>query len=158
MAMIRCLSAVVTFCLVAASPAHAEEQVPALPDALPGVWQGEYQCPQGRTYLLLSVDAAKMGKAQAVFYFFPPPGTNPGETGCFTMTADADKVSGSILLRQGRWLQQPPNYIMIDLKGELSPDGDRFTGKVVEDMCGAFTLTKVLPKADMGDACRPLTQ
>jgi hypothetical protein len=136
--------------------------VPANTDAedadIAGIWQGRYVCLQGETLLRLTILPEGAGPERAFFYFYPPPGTNPGETGCFTLTPGFEKGSGKLALRMGHWIDQPDGYIMVSLEGEIGPGGKTFSGRILSQGCADFTLTRLPLAPDKSEACRPLTQ
>jgi hypothetical protein len=123
-----------------------------------GVWQGRYACVQGETLLRLTILPEGGSPDRAYFYFYPPPGTNPGETGCFTLTPGPMDADGRLSLREGRWIDRPFGYAMVSLEGAIDKAGATFSGVVLFEGCGDFTLTRMPLEPDRAEACRPLIQ
>ncbi len=131
---------------------------PAFADTITGLWRGEYTCGQGLTAMTLAVNQNPRGGVRAVMTFYEHP-KNPGvPTGCFTMAGRYDAKSGSLLLKQGRWLKQPdPFWYMIDFSGTVAKDGAHYGGKIVandDGLCTSFTVTRVsraAPPPEMKD-------
>ena len=128
-------SALLALSLAWISPAGAQDA------GIAGVWRGTYTCAQGVTGLILRVAGA--GEAvTASFEFFADP-SNPGiPSGAYTMTGRYDTKSRALALRQERWVEQPPGYIMVDLDGTLSADGRTVTGRIANENCSDFTVSR----------------
>ncbi len=119
------------------APASAETAEPLL-----GKWRGQYTCLQGDTGLLLTIDAAEGLVFAGEFAFFALP-SNPGvPSGRFTVEGLFDPSLGSVAIKGVRWVEQPPNYAMVDVVGRLSKDGRTITGKIVFTGCTEFHLTR----------------
>lgn len=106
---------------------------------LQGTWRGEYQCSQGKTGLELEVGAPEGDSVPAVFKFFPLPGGAKAESGSFRMRGT--NTEQGLVFRGEQWIEQPPNYSMVDL-GVAAVDGGTMTGRVAGPGCGDFALTK----------------
>jgi hypothetical protein len=118
----------------------------AAQDAGPfGTWVGEYSCGQGRTGLTLTVGGADSDHLDAVFDFYPAAGNPELPEGCYVMSGRYDRSKGSLSLSAGRWMLQPPNYVTVDLAGNVS--GGSFKGTVRGPSCSTFDLhrTKASP-------------
>jgi hypothetical protein len=130
--------------LAIATPALAQGE-------LRGTWRGGYVCGQGHTALALTIEPRKDGTLSALFHF-EAASDNPGvPTGCFEMQGRFDAATGRLALAQRRWLRRPPNYLMVDLEGQLS--GDRLHGFVLGPSCTTFELERRTDRSD-GAACR----
>jgi hypothetical protein len=123
-----------------------------------GVWQGRYRCVQGETLLRLTILPENGAADHAFFYFYPPPGTNAGQTGCFTMIPRFDAASRRLSLGQGRWIDRPIGYVMVSLDGVLDEGTRRYSGTVRFEGCGDFSLEAAPLVPDEAEACRPLSQ
>ncbi|MFB5086075.1 hypothetical protein PGC35_02455 [Psychrobacillus sp. PGGUH221] len=102
------------------------------------VWEGTYTANQGETRLTLTV------KEETVEFAFGPTLTNPKvPEGKFIMFFEYDKVTGALSLEQGKWIQKPSGYIMLDLVGSVS--GDYYTGVVLDgnSVEGKFSVKKI---------------
>ena len=123
-------------------------------DGVVGSWSGQYVCAQGDTALTLTIrPAASAGEVTALFHFQSSP-SNPGvPEGCFTMSGSYDGDSRRTQLTADSWLLRPEDYVMVDLVGQLDPDGSRLSGRVVGPFCSTFELHRVsAPPAATG--CR----
>ncbi|MBR0653373.1 hypothetical protein GXW78_27225 [Roseomonas terrae] len=129
-----------------ATPAVAQEQ-------LRGTWRGSYVCAQGHTALALTIEPDKPGTFSA-FFHFEAPSDNPGvPTGCYEMQGRFDPTTRQMVLNQRRWVLKPPNYVMVDLSGQLSPGGDRIEGQVHGPFCATFQVDRA-PGPPAAEACR----
>jgi hypothetical protein len=134
------------------SSAHADEAEDN------GIWQGTYDCSQGETLLRLTIGPEREKQREAVFYFYPRQGAPDRSSGCFSMTGrPVPGRDGWFLFSQKKWINQPPNYVMVDLIGRIDPAGS-FEGVVHGPGCGRFTLKRMSDKADFPEACIPMTQ
>jgi hypothetical protein len=106
----RHLAAVATaLALLAPLPALAAEKID-------GVWEGAYVCGQGKTALTLTLDGDADGRVAGTFAFGPR-SDNPGvPRGRYVVEGNIDS-SGHFTLRGVRWMEQPTDYAMVDLKG-----------------------------------------
>jgi hypothetical protein len=105
-----------------------------------GTWIGTYRCGQGQTGLRLVVTGDDPDSLAAAFRFFPV-ADNPGvPSGSFAMTGS--RSGRDVRLRQSAWIDQPPGYVMVDLVGELTDDGERFAGTVQGAGCTTFALRR----------------
>jgi hypothetical protein len=121
-----------------------------------GAWAGSYRCGQGLTAGDLVIARSGPNGLRAVFHFFAH-ASNPGvPEGCFTLNGTIDNASGRISLRPGRWLVQPPGYVMAGLDGELDALSTSIDGTVIASggMCADIHLrfAPTLPPAR--SACR----
>ncbi len=132
--------------LLLAAPAAAQEE-------LRGTWRGGYVCAQGHTAVALTIEPRQDGTFSALFHF-EAASDNPGvPTGCYEMRGRLDPATGRVLFRQHRWLLRPPDYVMVDLEGQLSSSGDRMEGRVVGPFCTEFQVALVPGRSD-AEACR----
>lgn len=132
-----------------AAPAFAE------PSGLKGTWSGEYTCNQGLTGVTLTVTRGAPGDVRALFHFYEA-ASNPGvPQGCFEMSGRLDSGSGRLRLEGGRWLLQPPGYVVVDFIGRIDAAGDRFEGRVEGYNCRTFRLTRRPSPLPVPMECRP---
>lgn len=102
------------------------------------VWEGTYTANQGETRLTLTV------KEETVEFAFGPTLANPSvPEGKFVMFFEYDSVTGALSLEQGKWIQKPSGYIMLDMVGSVS--GDYYTGVVLDgnSVEGKFSVKKI---------------
>jgi hypothetical protein len=106
-----------------------------------GVWQGTYFCQQGETGLRLEISAGAEDTLNAKFSFYAIPSNPEVPSGSFAMVG---KYSESgIVLRQDHWIEQPPEWRMVDLRGTLADRGTMFRGTVETVDCTSFSLRRV---------------
>lgn len=121
-----------------------EDEQPA-DDGLPAgtsIWEGEYTCAQGLTRLRLEIEHDPSTHQVEVHNSFWEHPDNPGvPSGSFTMTGRYDPESYEITLEPQKWLEQPPDYVMIGLNGNYSPDEKTLSGTVNAASCGAWHVT-----------------
>lgn len=120
------------------------QAAPSASVLLPGPWHGSYVCNQGITRLRLTIQPAAGGRVSAEFAFAPDPDNPSVPQGSFALSGTFDAGTGRLVLRQGRWLEQPadPSYRMIDLEGRLSV-GERqalIRGQITSYGCQDFTV------------------
>lgn len=114
---------------------------------LNGIWEGSYTCLQGLTKLKLLVDARSKTDIDAVFMFSAHP-QNPGvPSGRFRMagtlqTFNSLDMSDLLNLRGVSWINQPSGWIMVDLKGDVSPSRRQIIGNIPQPGCSTFELEK----------------
>ena len=122
---------------VAAPPPVAQPAGPARPEvALLGDWRGSYTCAQGETALELHV--SRVNPDVAAVFVFSHGGS--GAQGSYAMFGNADP-SGDVVLQPKQWIDRPPSYIMVGMRGTVS--GDVFRGKMQHASCGDFELHRV---------------
>lgn len=118
-------------------PTHA---VSNMPFADGQTWIGRYECAQGETTLVFHVVHVEGHDVEAVFDFHHDAS---GVDGAYRMHGRWDP-SGSVTMRPGQWIQQPPRYVTVGMTGQVS--GVRFTGKIDEPSCRDFSV--VLDEGD----------
>ena len=132
-------SAVTLMLLVAmlcALPLSAAE-----PATLNGKWRGTYTCLQGRTGLLLTIEDAIGGVFTGEFAFFPLPENPKVPKGRFAIAGTFNATTGHVAVKGVHWIEQPSNYLMVDLSGTLSGDGRSIDGKIEFSGCTSFHVT-----------------
>jgi hypothetical protein len=108
-----------------------------------GVWEGGYSCAQGKTFMRLTLDGEWGGRVKGTF-FFSSASWNGGENrsvpdGEFevegTMAED-----GTVILKGGRWINQPSGYMTVDLTARTYTDGEGtwIGGQVLSEGCTTF--------------------
>ena len=126
--------------MLAAMLATAVAAASALPPI--GIWQGQYQCAQGKTALDLQITATTLTKIDAVFYFHALPANPSVPRGCFMMHGRFDRKSQTILLNPAEWLDQPPFFVSVGLRGKVSTSGQILRGTITGPACTSFSLTR----------------
>ncbi|MGW3151415.1 protein kinase domain-containing protein [Streptomyces sp. NPDC001177] len=108
---------------------------------LSGRWNGSYVCNQGITGLVLTIEDHDDGTADAVFSFYPAPSNPQVPRGSFAMTGTVE--NGVLTLRATQWINQPPNYLTVDLQGSydtLTPN--HLDGRVYGPNCTTFSADR----------------
>lgn len=106
---------------LAATPAAAIDA-----NVVDGVFTGGYTCAQGVTFLELTLDGDSDGSVRGIFRFNSAR-WNGGENrtvpeGRFAMIGRLDD-QGQIILLGDHWIQQPPDYAMVNLAGVVTRQG-----------------------------------
>lgn len=136
-----CLAVAPTAAATAAPGAPAAASTAAAPAAILGEWEGSYTCAQVLTGLDLRIQAAgKGGALRAIFSFYPLTSNPDVPVGIFVMGGTYFSAS-RIVLRDRRWILNPPGYVMDSLSGALARG--RFRGAVQGPACTRFALAKV---------------
>jgi hypothetical protein len=134
---------------VGSAPVAAPQTTPVVaPNPNPGVqdartWRGAYTCGQGMTGLEVTMRPVGQGQLQGTFSFFPVSSNPNVPSGCFNITAHADRATQTIRTRAGSWVRQPPGYSTVDLEGRIDSNGN-WRGRVV-GAAGACTTFDLLP-------------
>ncbi len=110
-------------------------------DRFQGTWKGIYNCSQGETGLTLEITALANGKLTASFSFYPTPSNPNIKSGSYVLEGNFE-TDGSFILRPKEWLEQPFNYVMVGMSGQLDIDTNELRGKIIHPSCSDFRLTK----------------
>jgi hypothetical protein len=128
---------------LAAAVSHGSASPAADTPVLTGTWTGSYICSQGLTGLRLVIRAAGDGTLAGTFSFYALP-ANPGVPsgeGTITGTYSATRTD----IRPGRWIRQPPVYVLVGLiAGPPADHGTLLRGRVSNPGCSTFSVTKSL--------------
>jgi len=108
--------------------------------ALVGKWRGSYTCRQGHTGLLLTVSESKDLAFAGEFAFYPAADNPRVPKGRYAITGNFNPQTFRIDIKGEHWIEQPTNYLMVDLHGVLSEDGSAIDGKVEFSGCTSFHL------------------
>ncbi|MCQ1833818.1 hypothetical protein [Neorhizobium galegae] len=123
-------------CLALAMPAQSQE-----PDAnaILGEWAGRYDCASER--LEATVTLKLRGQIREGVVSLTLPGTRK-PAAVFTVRANL-RQDGLIELAMVSWRQNPNGYKPVNLLGQVSPDGKRYTGDIQN--CGSFEFSRTKP-------------
>lgn len=111
-------------------------------NAVEGVYTGTYVCAKGPTDLKLTLKAPEYGLLTGTFTFYVPPGTH-NKAYTFSMNGHFDPKSGSFNLNPLKWEgPEPPNYLMVGLKGAVDAKAGKVEGVVDYTGCGRFEAMK----------------
>ncbi|WP_441287936.1 hypothetical protein ACSRUE_38625 [Sorangium sp. KYC3313] len=116
-----------------------------VPEEFPGdnpfqrtrTWIGDYDCPQGTTEMTFRILEVKGDRIKAVFGFHH---AESGAAGKYIMSGRYDAETRTASFSPGAWLERPPNYVTVGMKGDLALDGSLFAGRIEHPDCGAFRL------------------
>jgi hypothetical protein len=124
-----------------ASHPHSEsESNPA--SAINGVYTGTYACAKGPIDLKLTLNAPEYGLLTATFTFYLPPGSHT-RAYTFSLNGHFDPKSGSFNLNPMKWEgPEPPNYMMVGLKGAVDTQAGKVSGIIDYAGCGRFEAMK----------------
>ncbi|WP_437817223.1 hypothetical protein [Sorangium sp. So ce1078] len=100
-------------------------------------WIGDYDCPQGTTGMTFRILQVKGDRIKAVFDFHHG---ESGASGKYLMNGRYDPETRTAAFSPGAWLERPPNYVTVSMKGDLALDGSLFAGRIEHPECGAFRL------------------
>lgn len=110
-------------------------------------WQGRYVCPQGETELRLEIVRVSGASVAARFVFHHVPSDAAGS---YSMEGLYDAASTELVLAPVRWIERPPDYLMVGLSGRVS--NGVYSGRVSADYCGDFRVELVGRAPASGDA------
>jgi hypothetical protein len=111
-------------------------------DGITGVWQGTYDCAQGTTGLTLIVSPSAGDGLRALFFFYPTAENPLVPEGCFEMSGVYDANADEADFTAGRWLLRPPNFVTVDLMGDVDKSMTEMTGTVDGPGCAYFDLRR----------------
>jgi TPR repeat protein len=118
-------------------------------------WVGSYTCAQGLTDVALRVvDTGADGHLSIVFEFDYGKGTVRGR---YLGPGRYDASTGSFELSPGTWLEQPPRYVMVGARGEVSAQGRVMVGQMDAASCGAIRVVRQMSDV-VSSACAPGAQ
>lgn len=131
---------------IIATFAAAAATVFALPAAaqgnfVDGVWEGAYQCPQGRTGLTLTLASAPGGQVTGTFAFWPRPDNPSVARGSFRVEGSITG-GGALQLRGVGWIEQPAGYGMVDLGGTVYRGDNGRVDSMLGDVLNAPGCTR----------------
>ena len=107
-----------------------------------GVYTGTYVCAKGPTDLKLTLKAPEFGLLSGTFTFYVPPGTH-NKAYTFSLNGHFDPKSGSFNLNPLKWEgPEPPNYMMVGLKGAVDARAGKVSGVIDYTGCGRFEAQK----------------
>jgi hypothetical protein len=130
------------------SPYRPGGSSPVTPDPQPQPrsveYVGFYGCGQGPTALHLRITKNEDDGSQRATFSFGPLPLNPNvESGEFLMSGYVDLENGFLSLYPVRWLDRPPGYMMVGLRGTSSNHGYNFEGEVTGGPgCGYFSVNR----------------
>ncbi|MEZ5930524.1 MAG: caspase family protein [Alphaproteobacteria bacterium] len=119
--------------------------LPPSKSTLLGQWHGEYQCQWDSIGFTLDIADPPTGAAEAidaVFSFYPLPGTPSHPAGSFAMSGDYDPEDGTIILKSGDWIDRPLGLQRHDLAGRAQIGGAAIAGRIETPGCSEFHLAR----------------
>lgn len=108
---------------------------------LSGEWNGSYLCNQGITGVVLTIEQYDDDSVNAVFAFYPAPSNPSVPRGSFAMTGALE--DGVLTLRATHWINQPPDYLTVDLQATYyTSTPDHLDGRVYGANCTTFSADR----------------
>lgn len=101
------------------------------------IWSGAYDCPQGRTDLVLEVTDVHDNWVRAIFDFHHGPSRAAGR---YYVAGNFDPRTGVVSLVPGPWIEKPEGYVAVGMEGQMSPEGKLISGKITHPDCGGFRI------------------
>jgi serine/threonine protein kinase len=128
-------------------PGPPVESAPPAPPVAPrgdivGRWQGRYQCQREEIGFSLNITNVDGNRVDAIFEFFPLPGTLSFPRGSYRMSGEYDRADRSIRLQNAGWIQRPLGVQSHDLEGQLDASGATISGRVMTSGCAHFVLAR----------------
>jgi hypothetical protein len=113
---------------------------------LNGTWEGTYVCIQGLTNLRLEIKAQSPNDVDAVFNFSAHPSNPLVPSGSFRMKGtytafNSQNRPGLLYLQGTSWIQQPPGWGTVNLRGNIFFSEGKISGDVETPGCSKFELT-----------------
>ena len=108
---------------------------------LDGVWEGAYECQQGKTGLTLTLDATPGGQVTGTFAFWPRAENPSVPRGSFRV-AGTVTPDGQLRLNGVTWIVQPADYAMVNLSGVVRRGGAGSADAMLGDVSGAPSCTR----------------
>ncbi len=121
---------------------------PTLPEpgddafSITGFWTGTYDCAQGATAVDITIAPSGADSGLDAVFTFSPSAENPDvPSGSFLMKGSI--IDGVLTLTGTTWLEQPPGYVLIDLRASV-PDAsaDSISGEVTTSGCSTFEISR----------------
>jgi hypothetical protein len=116
--------------------------LPPSKSALLGPWHGEYQCQWDTIGFTLDITDDEADRINAVFSFFPLPGSPTLPAGSFAMSGDYDPADGTIVLKSREWIEEPLGLKRHDLAGRAEIGGEAIAGRIETSGCSDFRLAR----------------
>jgi hypothetical protein len=111
-------------------------------NTIDGVYIGTYTCAKGPTDLKLTLKAPEYGPLSGTFTFYLPPGSHT-KAYTFSLNGHFDPKSGNFNLNPLKWEgPEPPNYLMVGLKGAVDAKAGKVSGIIDYTGCGRFEAMK----------------
>ena len=124
---------------------HVEKRSPILSGVplplvdLSGEWRGSYNCVQGITPLVLTIESGSNTNLEATFRFG---GGQAAASGEFHMKGDFDEVKGSLRLKPINWIARPAGYQAVGLSAEVDLRNGLLVGTINWPGCSWVKLRK----------------
>ena len=101
------------------------------------VWTGRYECAQGVTAVMLTLDVEPSGAARAIFDFGPLADNPSLPTGSFRLRGTAKPSTDAIdvWLDPDEWIDRPDNYVMVGLHAGIDARRQGLRGRILNDAC-----------------------
>ena len=115
--------------------------LPTTNESLLGKWEGTYVCNNVERGVTLTITNDSTENIEAIFTFYPLK-SQSSLYGSFKMSGIYDKDSEILNLKGEEWINQPSNYIMVDLSGKFDFKNNKYSGAVIGSgsSCKDFNL------------------
>jgi hypothetical protein len=126
-------------------PRAAPTAVARAPFPLRSAWAGTYECTQGTTAVVLTLEAKRDGSLAAIFEFGPTPENPTVPTGSYQLrgTIRAGKEGTfEIALDPYEWIDAPDGYIMVSMSAHSSRKWQRLVGSIQHPSCGGIDVRR----------------
>jgi hypothetical protein len=109
------------------------------------IYEGYYNCAQGRSSLILTMQPRPSGlSSDEATFEFGPLQDNPNQPAGSFLVSGA--INATVIdLKPVRWIKQPPGYGMVGLSGTSPDQGRTYRGTIVSPApgCSTFLLAKL---------------
>lgn len=112
---------------------------------------GTYLCGQGPTHVTIEIDDVGRGDdeltVEARFEFsFEGDDDADDARGAYRMRGKYEMRTRRLVLKPEAWIEEPPGYVMVGIRGTIGRSGDTYSGTVEGPSCTTFD-TKLDPRA-----------
>ena len=119
-----------------------DEPLSAAVDDLTGRWSGSYQCQQDFVGMTLDLVEQDGHALEAIFSFYPMPGSPSFPEGSFAMEGYVDPGEKLVNLRSTEWIDRPYGLQLHDIRGQIDTSGKEIIGQVLTTGCADFVVTR----------------
>ena len=124
-----------------ADRSRSQSKTPVSAAQINGLWSGSYVCGQGATGLTLTLNTENARDVSGIFKFYSMPGSANAPSGSFNMSGTIK--NGVLLLNGTTWIEQPPGYGMVKLRGNLTANSPNvIRGAILTPGCSKFVVDR----------------
>ncbi len=140
----------------------AASAVASATDDVSGTWQGVYHCGASKTDLSLTITHQTPERLAAEFSFRVLNGPHAGTQGRFSMLGSYGSQRREVRLKPAQMISMPPGFVATPVRGVVSADGRRLTGRIEMRGCSGFEAARAAgaaadktPQGDSGARAAP---